>query len=90
MPHAFTGLASIDGVIVPDGTLVTAWMEGFYEPIAEGTISNGRYLLIAPQYGNDSFAGRILTFRVGGLIAAETAAWATGEAYVLDLRASSN
>jgi len=75
---------------VPDGTPVTAWLEGFQEPVAEGATSNGRYLLIAPQYGNDSFAGRILTFRIGGLIAAEIAAWVPGEAYELDLRVSSN
>ncbi len=90
LPHAFTGLASIDGVIVPDGTPVTAWLEGFQEPLAEGIISKGSYLLIAPQYGNDPFAGRIVTFRIGGLIAAETVAWVPGEAYELNLRASSN
>ena len=90
LPHAFTGLATIDGVMVPDGTLVTAWLAGFEEPLAESITSNGSYLLIAPQYGSDSFAHRILTFRIAGLIAAETVPWVPGEVYDLDLTALSN
>lgn len=86
-PHVFVGNAIVAGHLVPDGTQITAWLQGFQQPLAEDVTSDGRFLLVAPQYSEDSFAGRTLTFMIGGLDAAETATMAQGAADVLNLTA---
>ena len=88
LPHVFVGTATIDGVSAPDGTVVTAWIQGFVVPVEEGVVSGGNYVLQVPQYGNTSFIGKTVTFKVGGLDAQQTTVWRFGEADVLNLTAS--
>ena len=88
IPHIFTGSVTIDGAPAPDGTVVAAWLEDFTEPLAEISVSNGRYGFNVPQYGSRPLAGRTITFKIGGLDAQETAVWQSGEGDVLDLTAS--
>ena len=90
LPNAFAGTATIDGLPASDGTVVTAWLAAFLEPLDEGTVSNGSFVLTIPQYGAESFAGETLTFRVGDFDAAETAIWKAGGVSALNLTASSS
>lgn len=69
------GTATIDGVTAPDGAVITAWVEDFNEPVGEGAVSGGSYVLRVFQYGSGSFTGKTITFKIGGLIANETATW---------------
>ncbi len=77
-PHLFTGTATINGSPAPDDTRVTAWVEGFREPVGDTTVSGGLYFFRVFQYGDESFAGKTVTFKVGGLDALETATWESG------------
>ena len=88
LPHVFVGTVTIDGVTAPDGTVITAWIQGFLVPVGEGVVSGGNYDLQVPQYGNEPFSGKTVTFKVGGLDANQTAVWRTGEGTILDLAAS--
>jgi len=38
-------------------------------------VSAGSYFLRVFQYGSGSFAGKTITFKIGGVIANETANW---------------
>ena len=75
VPHAFVGTVTIDGVIAPDGTVVTAWIQEFSVPVDQAVVNAGSYLIQVPQYGSASFAGMTVTFKVGSLDAQETAVW---------------
>ncbi len=75
VPHAFVGTVTIDGVIAPDGTVVTVWIQEFSAPVDQAVVSDGSYLIQVPQYGSASFAGKTVTFKVGSLNARETAIW---------------
>ena len=69
------GTAAIDGEIAPDGTVITAWVEDFNEPVGEGVVSAGSYFLRVFQYGSRGFGSKTITFKIGSLIANETAKW---------------
>ena len=87
LPHAFVGVVTIDGVSAPNGTVVTAWIQGFSEPVGEGVVSAG-YSILVSQYGNVSFQGKIITFKVGAYDALETAVWRSGGGDEINLTAS--
>ena len=87
LPHAFVGTATIDGVTAPDGTVITAWIQGFLVPVGEGVVSGGSYFVQVPQYGNAPFSGKTVSFKVGGVDAQPTAVWRAGEADILNLAA---
>jgi len=84
-PHVFVGTASLNGVAAADGAAVTAWVDG--AQVADAYASGGEYTLLVDQ-GDSSFAGKTVSFRVGGVDAAETADWTQGGAEVLDLVAA--
>ena len=69
------GTATVDGETAPDDTVITAWVEDFNEPVAEGVVSGGSYVLRVFQHGSGSFTGKTITFKIGGLIANKTAIW---------------
>ena len=56
LPHFFVGTVTVDGVTAPDGTAVAAWIQGFSEPVGEGVVSGGSYVIQVAQYGTASFA----------------------------------
>ena len=88
-PHAFVGTATIDGISAPDGTVVSAWIQGFSESVGEGVVSGGSFVVQISQYGNESFNGKTITFKVGVHDAQQTAVWGSGQADELNLSASS-
>ena len=90
LPHVFTGNATIDGAPAPEGTTVTVWLQKFAEPIGQGVFSSGQYTVLAEQYGNSSFNGRTITFKLDGLVAQQTAVFDSGEGTILDLTAASS
>ena len=83
-PNVFLGTATLDGEIVPDGTNVTACIDG--EPVATTLVSDGRFLIITEQR-IPSLEGREITFSVDGIDAKETAVWTMGGAELIDLSA---
>ena len=87
-PNLFAGTAKIDGVPAAEGTTVTAWIEGFLQPVGQGVINEGVYFFSVFQYGADSFTGRVITFKIGDLTANETASWETLGVIELNLTAS--
>jgi hypothetical protein len=89
LPHVFVGTATLDGLPASDGTVVTAWVAAFNEPVGEGTVSNGSYSVTVSQYGSESFANKTVTFRLGAFDATEAATWLAGGGDVLNLTASS-
>jgi len=84
-PHVFVGAASLNGVAAADGSAVTAWVDG--EQVADAYASGGDYTLLVDQ-GDSSFAGKTVSFKIGGVDAAESADWVQGGAEVLDLVAA--
>ena len=87
-PSLFTGTATLNGYLVPNGTVVTAWVADFSEPVATAVVADGQYVLSVFQYGKKSFAGKIITFKIGGIKAKQTGSWETFGAEVLNLTAS--
>ena len=71
--HQFAGRATLDGAVAPDGTIVTAWIDGNQEGSA--TVSNGFYNMIVAADPGESFAGEIVAFQIGGNNATPTGIW---------------
>ncbi|MCS5655004.1 MAG: hypothetical protein NZ810_03635 [Dehalococcoidia bacterium] len=76
---------TLGGMPAPDGTEVSVWMAEFDGPIGVGSTSGGSYVVLAHQHGSESFAGRLLLFKVNGTNAEETEVWRKGGADELDL-----
>ena len=87
VPHALLVIATINGDPAPDGTLVSAWMKAYREPLAQGVLEDGQLLLMLPQYGGVSLAGETIYFKIGNLDAGETAIRNPGSAEMLDITA---
>jgi len=85
LPHYFAGTVSV--IIppgpVPEGTVVEALVDGVKK--AETTVNeeSGYELLVPGEFGDE---GKIVSFKVAGVQASQTAAWVSGEAnYDFDL-----
>ena len=74
IPHTFLGTARVDGQLVSSTTSIEALIDG--NKVADGRVTTlGTYFLqINPSTGT-SFSGKTITFRIGGLVANETATW---------------
>jgi hypothetical protein len=84
-PHVFVGTAAIDGARAPDGATVTAWIDGLQ---AASTIVSGGSYTIQVDQGPASFAGKRVSFKVGGNDAAQSATWSIGGGDELSLTAT--
>ena len=84
-PHAFAGTVTVNGATAPDGTQVTAYLEGVPDSVAGTTVSGGMYNVKLVQRGSTLFADRKVTFKVGGKDSSSTAVWTSGEATELNL-----
>ena len=83
--HRFGGSVTLDGAAAKDGTKVGAVVDG--KEVASATTTGGNYRLdVAPPEGT-SFAGKTVSFTVGGFPARETATWEQGGANILNLTA---
>lgn len=83
-PHIFLGTAFLDDDPAPNGTEVLAFIGGLEQGNTTVASSDGSYTLLV----NDEGPGAIITFKVSGALADETAVWRQGGADVLDLHAS--
>ena len=86
IPHAFLGLATVNGNPASDGTVVAALVDG-RQVVAE-SVSGGSYPVLLVEPDADSFVGKTVTFTIGGIPANETALWTQGEVTQLNLTAS--
>ena len=81
LPHIIQGDATIDGEDAADGTMVMAMIDG--EEVASGevtvTAEGPRYSLLLDQGQTGNFAGKTVTFMVGGYPAERTLMWASGK-----------
>lgn len=80
---AFYGSVKSQGKDVPDGTVVSAWIEG--EKVAETLTSGSKYVLKVVQPEGKYFGGKTVRFKVGDDYAVETGIWKAGELVKLDL-----
>ena len=83
-----TPTVTLDGgcQVAPNGTLVTAWIDG--GQFASAQVANGRYNLFVEQPEGESFSGKTVTFKIGDIVANELAIWAQGGGDELDLTAT--
>ena len=89
-PHALVGTATLcpskdSCALAADGEVVTAWLEGIDGPVAEATVSEGRYHLKIVQRNGQAYFGRTVTFKIGDEDAQQTHTWVSGAADVVDL-----
>jgi len=90
MPNRFYGQAKLDGVPVPDGTVITAIVDGIeYEATtpAEGYDTSWYAVLVVEPQGLN-YSGKIVTFRIEDHEADQTATWDVGANTKLNLTAS--
>ncbi len=86
IPHAFLGLATVNGSPATDGTVVAALVDG--NQVAAKSVVNGSYPVLLVESTTESFVGKTVTFTIGGIQAAETAVWQQGEVTELNLTAT--
>ena len=84
-PHVFVGNATISGVPAVDGTIVTAWIDGGQAGAATVSGGDGSYVLFVEQPVGVAYSGKTITFKIGGVDAAETATWEQGGAQILNM-----
>jgi len=83
LPHYFTGTVSTSTGPVPEGTVVEALVDGVKKAETTVNAESGYELLVPGEVGDD---GKIVSFKVAGVLADQTAAWASGETdYDFDL-----
>ena len=90
-PCAFRGTVQLNGANVSNGTIVTAIIEGYgYNTVtpAEG-YATSTFRVVIPKAEGKSYDGKIVSFRVNGYPAAQTATWTTGGNVVINLTATS-
>ena len=73
-PHLSNLVVTIDGAPAPDGTEVTAWMDG--HQVAQGETRGG--FAIITIAGTSSSTGKTISFRIDGIPAAEEDTWEPG------------
>jgi hypothetical protein len=76
LPHYFGGTVSTSKGPVPQGTVVGAFLEGVSAANTTVTAQSTYELLVPGEYGDD---GKIVSFKVGGVQASQTAPWVSGQ-----------
>ncbi len=89
LPHLFEGAAKLNGLPAPDGTVITAWVDGFSEPLAQSVTSSNGFSILVHQYGAGSLEGETIVFKLDGIVADNAGTWTSGGEDVLDLDAGS-
>jgi len=91
LPFSAWGTVMINGVLAPDGTLVTAWIGGVrYGLDVTGRSGRGQYALDVRGDDPDEpgkqggLPGDIITFQVNGQTMPQTAIWASGVSEQID------
>jgi hypothetical protein len=76
LPHYFAGTVSTSNGPVGEGTAVEAFVDGVEKAQTTVTAQSTYEMLVPGEYGDE---GKIVSFKVGGAEASETAAWTSGE-----------
>ena len=87
-PHQFVGKAYVDGSVVAAGVLVEAIIDGATVRQVR-TAAGGSYSLQLGQPSGRVYTGKQVSFKVDGNAVSQNVTWTSGEAQILDLRASS-
>ena len=82
-PHVFVGNVTQNGAPVPEGTEVTAWIDGVQ--VGTGTVTGDQYKVLVVQPESQFFDGKTVTFQVAGWDVPETAIWEIGGATEVNL-----
>jgi len=86
LPAVFAGTVSFDGAPATDGTWVSALIDG--EEVVSIEASNGQYALVVSQPPGGAFAGKSVSFKVGGSEAVEKGTWEADGGAELNLTAT--
>ena len=87
LPSTFWGIVTINGENVPAGIEVSAWINGIQYANTETIIHDGQSKYIIDVPGDNPSTpgvieggepGDVITFKVGNLVAPETATWQSG------------
>ena len=73
LPSVFGGTVTWDGAPAPDGTAVSAWIDG--EQVALTTSAGGAYALMVSQPPGGAFAGKEVVFMVAESETPERGTW---------------
>ena len=84
-PAVFGGSATLNGLAAPNGTTVTALIDGVVA--ATTTVSGGNYAFPIAQPSGRSYEGKVIRFRVGGFIAFQVATWTADGGDIVNLTA---
>lgn len=93
-PHSSYGTVTVNGANLPDGTQVTAWINGTQYATATTQTWNGDSVYAIDVPGDDpdtpgviegGVAGDTITFQIDGQDADQTATWASGSSAELNL-----
>ena len=95
-PSGFIGTAKVNGANVPPGTIISAWIDGvkYAEFPAELFSGETWYSLDVRGYDPDEpdngggLPGDTIVFRIGGLLALQSATWQSGTNILLNLTAN--
>jgi hypothetical protein len=91
-PCRFHGEVELDGAPVPDGTVITATIEGnsYTTTTPAEAYGASSYAILISQPVGQSYTGKTVTFKIGDHDAAQGAAWEVGGNINLDLSASTS
>ena len=81
--HFHAGKAVVDSKQAPEGTTVSAWIDGHV--VAKTTVEGGKYKLAVRQPYGQSYAGKSVTYRVGGVQTGERRNWTPSGDTVVNL-----
>ena len=89
-PHVFVGTAKKGGQLVPTGTKITVWIDGYADPVGESTTevpaaSGNNYSVMVYQYGTIISSTSSLSFHIGKQDTGQVHAWTQGGGSILDL-----
>lgn len=90
-PCRFRGMVQLNMSNAPDGTVITAIIDGIGYTTTTPASGYGpsSFVLIIPKGQNKSFDGKTVTFKVGNYTAAQTATWTMGGNVLVNLTATS-
>ena len=85
LPSVFGGTVTWDGAPAPDGTAVSAWIDG--EQVALTAAADGAYALKISQPPGGAFVGKEVVFMVAESEASQTGTWEPDGGDVINLTA---
>ena len=70
LPASFAGMVMVDDAAAPDGTMVSAMIGD--ETVGSGMVAGGTYAIVVAQPPGMNYAGQMVMFMIGDMMAAET------------------